>query len=42
MEVSGKLHAPVANPREIPTPEYPLDEGGWTPEPVWTWWQREK
>jgi hypothetical protein len=40
--VSGQLHAPVA----LPPGKEPLvsigQEAGWTPEPFWTRWWREK
>ena len=40
MEVSSKLHVPVALPpakeRSVPTEQ----EAGWAPEPVWTFWKR--
>jgi len=40
MEKTDQLHAPTALPSEkglqVPTGK----EAGWTPEPVWMWWQR--
>jgi hypothetical protein len=42
MEVSDQLHAPAAlhpgKEPQVPTGE----EAGWTPEPVWKLWRREK
>jgi hypothetical protein len=39
--VSGQLHAPAPLPpgKEPPVPIG--QEGGWTPEPIWTTWRRE-
>jgi len=36
MEVSGQLHTLAKEP---PVPNE--QEAGWTPEPIWMWWQRE-
>jgi len=42
MEASGQLHAPSA----LPPGKEPLlpvgKKAGWTPEPFWTRWWREK
>jgi len=37
MDVSGQLHAPAAL-----HPVTTGQEARWVPEPVWTWWRREK
>jgi hypothetical protein len=41
MEESGQLHAPTVNPREI-TPVAIEEAAAGAPEPVWTFWRREK
>jgi len=42
MEVSGQLHAPAALPPGK-EPSVPIGyEAGWTPEPFWTRWWKEK
>jgi hypothetical protein len=42
MELSGQLHAPAA----LPPGKDPLvptgKETSWAPEPVWTWWWKDK
>jgi hypothetical protein len=42
MEASGQLHAPAALPLGKEPPLAIGQEAGWTPEPVWTRWWREK
>jgi hypothetical protein len=42
MEVSGQLHAP-ATLLQGKESLIPIGQGtGWSPEPVWTWWRRER
>jgi hypothetical protein len=41
MEVTGQLHAPAAF-SQGKSPWYPFDEAGWTSEPIWTLWKRDK
>ena len=43
MELSGKLHThSVLPPPRRGTPIPTEKEAGWTPEPMWTVWSREK
>jgi hypothetical protein len=42
MDVSGQLHAPTVQPPGKETPIPTGQEAGWTPEPVWSTWKREK
>jgi len=42
MEVSGQLHNLVTLFLEKELPVLIVQEVGWAPESVWTWWQRKK
>jgi len=37
MEMSGNLHTPA-----VSLPVTIVQEAGWVPDLLWTWWRREK